>query len=256
MNTQQFGRITSAMLFAAAFVIVALSLPSGAAAQIPDEFTNLKVFDKNIGKGELVGIMRKWSGALGVRCNYCHVGGSEESLEGMEFDKDDKQAKKTARRMVSMVNMINGDFIGKLKGSSNTGMKVECVTCHRGQAHPRQMSELLSEAHEKGGYQAAATVYDSLRAEYYGSHTFDFQASVMTSLAENLARKGEIEAALKYLKLNERHNPESVWNLLMMGQLYMQSGDKESAVSSINKVLELEPDNALAKRLLDRINKG
>ncbi len=38
-----------------------------AAAQIPDKFTNLKVLPKDISKGELVGIMRAFSGALGVR---------------------------------------------------------------------------------------------------------------------------------------------------------------------------------------------
>ena len=38
-------------------------------AQVPDEFTNLKIFPKEIGKRELVSAMRQFAGALGVRCN-------------------------------------------------------------------------------------------------------------------------------------------------------------------------------------------
>jgi hypothetical protein len=39
-------------------------------AQVPDEFTNLTVFPKDIGKRELIGAMRSFSGALGARCNF------------------------------------------------------------------------------------------------------------------------------------------------------------------------------------------
>lgn len=254
-KSQATNRLVLTALIAGGLMLTALSLPTNAIAQIPDEFTNLMVLNKKISKGELVGVMKSWASALGVRCNYCHVGGSAQSLDGMEFEKDDKQAKKTARLMMSMVSNINREFVSKLEGTSNTGMKVACVTCHRGQTHPRQIEDVLMTSHAEGGYESTAAVYDSLRAEYYGSQTFDFRFSVLTSIAEDLARSGDIENALKYLKLNEKHNPEAVWNYMMMGRLYMQSGDKESAAASIEKALKLDPENRHAKQMLDEITK-
>lgn len=254
-KTQASNRPVLIALIAGGLMLIALSLPTNAIAQIPDEFTNLMVLNKKISKGELVGVMKSWTSALGVRCNYCHVGGSARSLDGMEFDKDDKQAKKTARLMMSMVSNINREFVSKVKGTSNTGMEVACVTCHRGQTHPRQIEDVLMTSHAEGGYQAGATMYDSLRTEYYGSQTFDFQEDVLISIAEDISRDGEFEDALKYLQLNEKHNPESVRNYLMMGRLYMRSGDKESAATSIEKALELDPENRLAKQMLEQIKK-
>jgi len=52
----------------------ALLTASPARAEIPDEFTNLEVLPEDITRGELVSIMRGFAGALGVRCNHCHVG--------------------------------------------------------------------------------------------------------------------------------------------------------------------------------------
>lgn len=255
MNCQPTNQTILTVMIAAGLILSTLSFSTNALAQIPDEFTNLKVLDEKIKKGKLVGIMKSWTRALGVRCNYCHVGGSAQSLDGMEFDKDDKQSKKTTRLMLEMVNNINREFVSKVEGTSNTGMEVSCITCHRGQIHPRQIEEVLLKSHADGGFKAAATVYDSLRAKYYGSHTFDFSIKALTRIAQDLSRSGDMEDALKFLKLNQKYNPESVWNYLMMGRLYMQSGDKESAAVSFEKVLELEPENRLGKQMLDQIKK-
>ena len=54
-------------------VTTALALLLGTApgaAQIPDEFTNLKLLPKDIEKRQLIGTMRDWAGGLGVRCNH------------------------------------------------------------------------------------------------------------------------------------------------------------------------------------------
>src|SRR6185503_1734772 len=78
--------------FAAALALAIVAAP--AAAQIPDKFTNLKVLPKDISKDDLISTMRGFSGGLGVRCNFCHVGGTETDLTGMKFASDDKKEKK------------------------------------------------------------------------------------------------------------------------------------------------------------------
>ena len=56
-------------LYLALFTLLAAS----ALAQVPDEYTNLKVLPKDIGKRELLGTMKSFAGALGMRCSDCHV---------------------------------------------------------------------------------------------------------------------------------------------------------------------------------------
>ena len=60
------GRRRNATLTAAAILVLG---PLGVAhAQVPDRFTNLQVFAKDISRKDLVGAMRSWAGALGIRC--------------------------------------------------------------------------------------------------------------------------------------------------------------------------------------------
>ena len=48
-----------------------------AAAQIPDEFSNVQILPKDIPKQQMVEIMRNFSMSLGVRCEFCHVAAVE-----------------------------------------------------------------------------------------------------------------------------------------------------------------------------------
>ncbi|HEY9231710.1 MAG TPA: c-type cytochrome, partial [Blastocatellia bacterium] len=99
---------------------------SDAAASEPEQektteqmYRNIQVL-KGLPASELQGIMALMTGALGVRCNYCHVN---------PFDKDEKPAKQTARAMMQMVFDLNKDrFAGRTA--------ITCYTCHRGQPKP------------------------------------------------------------------------------------------------------------------------
>ena len=73
----------------AVVVGVPLLTPAPVAGQIPDTFENLQVLPTDISRAELVSIMRGFSMALGVRCAYCHPGGSGGSLQGVDFKTDD-----------------------------------------------------------------------------------------------------------------------------------------------------------------------
>jgi photosynthetic reaction center cytochrome c subunit len=98
-------------------LIVTFSISISNAQQRPK---NLQVF-KDLPATQLDPTMAFISGALGVRCNYCHVAN--------QFDKDDKPTKLAARRMIQMVFDIN-------KGSFNGESAVSCYTCHRGKPVP------------------------------------------------------------------------------------------------------------------------
>ncbi len=82
-------------------------------------YRNIQVL-KGLPASELQAIMALMTGALGVRCDHCHVN---------PFDKDEKPAKQTARAMMRMVFDLNKE---RFAGST----AVTCYTCHRGQLKP------------------------------------------------------------------------------------------------------------------------
>jgi len=92
-------------------------IPNKPAEQV---FKNIQVL-KGMPAPDLMNVMKSFSGALGVKCDFCHVMGA--------FEKDDKEEKGTARKMIQMAHQINKDnFEGH--------MRVTCWTCHRGATEP------------------------------------------------------------------------------------------------------------------------
>ena len=115
----------------AAFIII------GIAATPPDEpKRNLKVLPKNISHDSLMSVMRRFSQALGQKCNFCHVPSKTEQGK-MDFASDEKPEKNTARFMFKMTAKLNKKFFGSSK-SENEGkpMTIQCFTCHKGNPHP------------------------------------------------------------------------------------------------------------------------
>jgi hypothetical protein len=78
---------------------------------------NLKVLKDE----EVRPVMGAMNGALGQRCNFCHVQGDNAS--------DDNPKKVVARHMMEMVNHINSQF-------PDGKVHVSCYTCHRGKTEP------------------------------------------------------------------------------------------------------------------------
>ena len=222
------------------------------AAQIPDEFTNLKVLPKEIGKREMVSIMRQFSGALGVRCKHCHVGENPDSLEGYDFASDALEPKRVARAMMKMSAFINRE------GMPTTGredvMRVQCVTCHRGLVRPETIESLMLAAIEDGGVPGAETRYRELRQRYYGQGAYNFGPDPLNSVAETLSQdKDDVAGAISIMKMSVQLNPDSVSSYLMLGRLSAASGDTVAARAAFERSLEIEPDNPWAKQMLDRV---
>lgn len=101
-----------------------------------EEPTNLKVLPKSISEEELHNVMRNYSMALGVRCNYCHESQKIEGQERPKFDfaSDKKEEKDIAREMMKMTEGINKKYMSSIQ--NGTLKPITCVTCHNGHAHP------------------------------------------------------------------------------------------------------------------------
>lgn len=102
------------------------------------EYKNLKVLPKDISHEDLGKVMGKWSHALGVHCNFCHV--RNEEARTMDFVSDAKPEKTAARHMFQMMNKINKKYFKAEKDSMGMVMEsgISCVTCHHGSTHPEK----------------------------------------------------------------------------------------------------------------------
>ena len=79
--------------------------------------------------------------------------------------------------------------------------------------------------------------------------------AALDGIAERLAREDQdVKGALTLMKLNVETNSDSATSFLMLSQLYLASDQKDKALFSVKRALDLEPDNEFAQRLLQRIS--
>lgn len=246
------------LLFFGGLVLAAMLAPAAAppaSAQVPDQFTNLKVLPKDISKRDLMGVMKEFTAALGVRCDHCHVPGPKPgTLEGFDFASDEPKDKLVAREMMRMVGAINADFIAKAGMESPT--EVRCVTCHRGVHDPETLDRKLLGMVEKDGRAAAEASYRELRADYYGTGSYDFTSGTLLSVADALARKNDMENAVAIAEFNLEFHGDDAGSHASLAQFYAAAGKKDEAVKSLEKALELDPGNGRYQQMIEKVRSG
>lgn len=241
------------MRLARCLTIVVL-LTGFATAQMPEKFTNLQVFPKDIQKEKLMSTMRNFSFSLGVRCDYCHA---ETADHKMNFASDDKDEKKTARVMLHMVQSINTDYIKKLGAQP---VEVRCVTCHRGIPIPQPINEVLMATVQKKDVSAAIAQYKDLKTKYYGGAAYDFTETPLNQLAESLLDEHRGQDAAKIMEMNVAENPKlnqrnAGWTYSVMAKAHLEAGEKDKAKADLQHVLEANPNNKWAKEELEKLSK-
>jgi len=233
-----------------------IALTPNISAQIPDRFQNLRVLQEDIGREDLIEVMRGFSFALGVRCQYCHVGGDGVSFDGVEFEKDDDPDKRKARFMMRMTENLNLQVLPLLPERDEPRSEITCKTCHRGLAKPMLLSqELLRVADEDGGA-AAAERYRELRETRLDRGSYDFGEWETNTVAERLADAGRSQDAITIYELNQEFHPDSLAIPMALGGLYEATGDTAKAIASYERVLELRPGHRQASERLEALRAG
>jgi len=239
-------RVTLSTVTVWGLLCLSCFLAAGVQAQVPEKFTNLQFFPKDITKKELVSTMRGFSFSLGVRCEHCHV---QKADKHFDFAADDKQEKKAARLMLKMVSTINTDYIGKVQMPDVA--KVDCVTCHRGVAEPRTINALMLDTMSKKDLAAAITQYRDLRKEYFGAASYDFGETPLNILAETLMDKQRNKEAAAIADLNlEFNQPASGWLLHVAGMAHRANGELDKAKANYEEALKSNPNDTWAKSQL------
>ena len=233
--------------------ILAIACAGSLGAQIPAKFENLQYFPKDIARDTLVNIMRGFSFALGVRCQYCHAGGDGISFVGVEFKSDDKATKRKARYMLRMADTINDRLLAALPDRSVPPVRVGCVTCHRGLSKPATLASTLTETIDGKGVDSAVAQYRRLRQNTLTLGKFDFGEWSMNELARTLAERGKTAEAIAMLELNQEFYPQSVEIDFILGELHRQRGEKDKAIARYRAVLQKDPNNTRAKQRLTEL---
>jgi hypothetical protein len=217
----------------------------------PEPPKNLQILPKDIARPELIATMGAFARGLGVQCSYCHI---EPETDGREDRAaDDKAPKKTARVMMKMTMDLNtrlGTEVGK---PASELTRVQCVTCHRGVAIPKQLSEILVATDTQKGAPAAIEQWRDLRKQYYGAMAYDFSDAGLAGVAQQLVAANKPDDALALLQVNLEFFPRSAPTYAGMAAAYTRKNDRQNAIKSFEKVLEIDPKNQNAQRQLDQL---
>ena len=218
-------------------ILAACALANASAQQTGDAPREMP--DQNI-----VASMPAIAQALGVTCNYCHV-----ARRGTHMPEPKKDI---ARQMIAMTRDIN------LKVQAATGKppdqttEVRCVTCHRGVTIPGQLSDILIQTAADKGADAAIAQYRELRARHYGRQSYDFGEDTLLILAQRLGYRDAAEA-IPVLQVNLEFNPKSVRTYSQLATAYSKKLDDKDAIATLEKALEIEPENPLIRGQLAQL---
>jgi tetratricopeptide (TPR) repeat protein len=221
-----------------------------AAQQQEDEFENLQVLPDTISREALLGIMRNFTGSLGVRCNYCHVPHDPARPDSLNFASEDRETKHTARGMMRMVRAINGDLMPDIQGLEDGRMQVGCITCHRGAPRPLMLEDTLGTVARRLGADSAVAAYRALRTQYYGRFTYDFGERSLTTVAQRLAAEGRPADARRILELNAEQFPSSAGVAYELGRVLEALGERDRAIEQYRRALSIQANHRQAQERL------
>jgi hypothetical protein len=252
----------------AILVFSLLAMPIGAqergAPPQPAPPQNLQVLAKNIPQPELLQVMQGFTQGLGVQCGFCHAaappaegGGRAGGGRGrggpaaFDFPSDQLPTKKKAREMMLMTRDLNARIPAAVSKPADAAARVQCATCHGGVAIPRPLGDVLDQTAAEKGAPAAIAQYKDLRKQFFGSRAYDFSEGSLIALAQRPTTKAPGDAT-GWLQLNLEYFPLSARTYVAMSQVLQRNNDKDGAIKSAEKALELDPQNALARRQLDQ----
>jgi hypothetical protein len=113
---------------------------------------------------------------------------------------------------------------------------------------PRSLTELLKEALSAGDFKLAAERDRQWRADPANAY-FDTEVPV-NSLGYELIAAGRLDQAIEVFKLNAAAFPRSANAWDSLGEAYRTRGDREAAIRSYRKALELDPNQRSAVEAL------
>ena len=218
----------------------------------PDSLVNTRVIPHATPVIQVIGMMRNFTGDLGVRCQFCHVGEEGKPLEQFDFASDTKRTKLVARQMMLMLQEINRR-LDTIPRESTPAVQATCATCHHGVSRPMPLFAVMIDAVNAGHADSAARAYRALRERYYGRDAYDFGESSLNIAAFRVARAGKYDDALALLTLNESLFPRSSGMYVFRGNIQLMRADTNAAAAAFREAVRRDSTNQEARGRLEAI---
>ena len=110
---------------------------------------------------------------------------------------------------------------------------------------------ILRTVAEKGGV-AAVEQYRDLRKQFYSRATYDFSEDALLEMVQRVVQ-GRPDDAIALLRMNLDFNPQSAKTYALIGFAYTRKVDDASAITNLEKSLELDPTNAMVRGQLEQL---
>ena len=115
----------------------------------------------------------------------------------------------------------------------------------------RSISDPLTRTIREKGIEAGLIQYQELKDEH--PDQFNFGENELNLLGYQLLWRDMNGAAIEILLLNTRVYPESANPYDSLGEAYAAIGDKEKAIESYQKALNIDPDLPSSKEALEKL---
>jgi tetratricopeptide (TPR) repeat protein len=188
--------------------------------------------------------MQQIAQSLGVQCAYCHSAprGSGEP----------EPKKEIARAMMAMTDDINARLRAATGKAAGQVTDIQCAYCHRGVPVPRPIGDIVWQTTREKGVAAAIDQYRDLRKHFFGRSTYDFGEDTLVTVSQQIAN-ARADDAIALAKLNLEFYPQSVRSYLALAFAQTRKLDDEAAIASLEKALEIEPENSTVKGRLEQL---
>jgi tetratricopeptide (TPR) repeat protein len=154
--------------------------------------------------------------------------------------------------MIAMTRDLNTKVQAATGKPAAETTRITCITCHRGLPIPGQLSDILTKTALAAGPEAAVSQYRDLRTEYYGRQSYDFGEETLLTAAQLVVR-AKPAASIPLLRLNLEFYPRSIRSYTQIAFAYTRTLDDEAAIATLEKALELEPENGMVKGQLEQL---
>jgi cytochrome c-type biogenesis protein CcmH/NrfG len=94
--------------------------------------------------------------------------------------------------------------------------------------------------------------YRDLRKQYYSKATYDFSEDALLQMAERVVQR-KPDDAIALLRMNLEFNPQSAKTYALLGFAYTRKVDDASAITNLEKSLELDPTDAMVRGRLEQL---
>ena len=188
--------------------------------------------------------MQSIAQSLGVQCSYCHSAprGSGEP----------EPKKEIARAMMAMTDDINARIHAATGKGAGQVTDIQCAYCHRGVPLPRPIGDIVWQTTRDKGVAAAIEQYRDLRQRFFGRSTYDFGEDALLAVSQQMAN-ARADDAIALTKLNLEFYPQSVRTYVALAFAQTRKLDDESAMASLEKALEIQPENSDVKGRLAQL---